>query len=384
MNNLLLKFINVLKSIKPEHMFSLLYGSYFFGMFFIFTTMNIGNFKYIAFFQMFLIFFVYPLCLLANLFLFKTYTVKKFLLHLILSLLFVFAVHKSGMMELIHLWFMLLCTPPLEFKKIVGIIYKFLIVAVPLVMFFAITGGTYHVMYPRTEGIVPFMRYSFGFTSPNFMGAFLLEISLCLAYLKWGVWNNRDKFIMVVCLIIASVFCNCRTVALLMLAVFLLIVFYQSNYKEKIFSFIKYFSYFSLFFCPIFSFSVAVLYGYGCPIAFYLNELILHRFRNLCYSMHFFDINLFGNGLKYTFDMLNISNAYGYLLIGYGMIAFIFLLAAYFFLIKKSIEVKNIAMLSLVTLYLYYGISEFVILLPIFNMTLFALSKFLNNNVKNN
>lgn len=78
-------------------------------------------------------------------------------------------------------------------------------------------------------------------------------------------------------------------------------------------------------------------------------------------------------------DLYTLDNFYGGLLVYYGLIPFTLFLTAYFLIIKKASDAKNIPLLILLTLTLIQGGAEGALFSPHMNFTIFAFSYLLNN-----
>lgn len=319
-----------------------------------------------------------PICFLMNAFVEKVYSFKTLVISFIMTIFCLFLSVYNGNSLIFIVWLLILCSRITDFRKFAKFIVCLMPILVLPVMILSVAGFLDDNLFIREGGHI-LVRHSLGFNNPNNASAFLFQILAAAIYVRWKNFCWKDN------LLIAAVFCvtyfvfNCRTVSILILMLFIISNLCRLNLKDIKLRLMEFFSYGSLILCPVLSFVLGYMYLNSSAFVACLNFELNHRIRNLAFCLHYYDISLFGNAMVKLSDFHILDNAYGFLLIQYGIIVFLSFIILYFFLIKKSLQAKLLPLVILLTVYLYYGLSEQVIFYPVCNFTILALSGFLHN-----
>lgn len=324
-----------------------------------------------------------PVYYLINILWIKPQRFKILFIHLIFTAIFFIVSFNCGDFSIFNTWLLILCISGMNMNKIAKFVLIFSIIYIFVIVCLSGLGIIENKLYPRYEGSMPVLaRYSYGFANPNALAALLFQIACCLIYLKWNHWNIMENFLILLLFAVIYSFLNCRTVSILIMLLLILVNLCKYKLKDKSIVFLKYFSLFSLLFCPFFSFLTVILYGQANSSAALISDLLSHRIRNLFFALNYYDISIFGNIYHRHNDFLIVDNVYGNIFIHFGVLVFILYMVLYLIAINYTLKFKNVPFLILLTVYLYYGIMEGYIINPYSNFTIFIFSiMFYNKNL---
>ena len=363
--------IKSLQKIKPIYIFFIIYAvgavfSIYFSSVYIFDI-----YKYLDE-QKMLMNILCAAGILFNIFVYKTYNIKKFLLHLVITALILLSTsgYKSSMA---FLWFLLLAARPVNFTKISKTVLAVTTAAIiPILIMTALGHGEIiSFLRPGTNLI----RYSYGFLNPTLFAAYLFQICMAHIYIRWKNWGSKDNIFTFSVLCLTFFFTNSRTSSLLL--VILLLIMNIKKYLNK--DFLTYFAESLLILCPALSVIMTKLYCIANPLGLLIDDFLSYRLRNSCYCFASFPIKFFGNHIKITHDMMLIKNFYINLLINYGVCLFFIFITAYAILIKKASKNNDMALISILILSLFQGITENLPAVYYLNFSILAFSALLNN-----
>ena len=366
---------DVLKKINPAYFFIILY---------IITTIpaimydTVWDKLYYKYSDILLIteYVLFSLFILFSIFIYKTYTLKKFLIHLLITLVILFVSINAHKHYIFNLWMFILCTSGISFKDIAKIALTITSVCVSTIFLLVVFKQGANLVIPRLEAVY-LNRYSFGFVGPNIFAAYLVQICLALTYVRWKKFGILDNIFIfsVFCLVL---FCaNSRTMSIVLFAALVMInlsKYVLKNYADK---FMYYISNSVMFLCPLFSFVTAKLFCNSVPFALMLNDLVSCRIRNICFCMHEFPLTWFGNWIQVRGDLYVLVNIYAVLLLKYGIVLSLMFFIAFFMILKKGR--KSIPLLIILTAGFLQGFGETYFLTSYANFGIFALSYLLNN-----
>ncbi len=317
---------------------------------------------------------LYAVGIAFNIFVFKTYNFKKYIIHFLITILILIAATQSNSYyKISYLWFFLLAIPPISLKQISKAVLTITTVSIISVILITAFGGGENISFIRPG--TNFIRYSYGFLNPNLFAAYLFQICITFAYIRWKTWNSKDNILMFSILCLAFFFTNSRTTSILILLLFLAV---NISNHIKIKHVIK-IPQSLLLICPTFTLITSKLYCMSSPFAYFLDEIFSYRFRNACYSMASYPISFLGNNIKITHDMLLIDNIYANLLIHYGICISLLFFTGYWIMLKKAFKNNNIPLLVILTLTILQGITESIPLIYYLNFSILTFSALLNN-----
>lgn len=365
---------NTLKKIKPIQIFIILYSAGAIFNIFLSSVYIIEMYKYIDV-QRIILKILYAAGILFNICIYKTYTYKKFLTHFFISILILITAGISNTFyKISYLWFFLLAIPPVSLKQISKTVLAVTTLSVAAIIIITISGGGENIAFLRPG--TNFMRYSYGFLNPNLFAAYLFQICIALACLKWNTWNSKDNIFTFSVLCLTFFFTNSRTTSILILLL-LLIINLRPLLNRRLISLT---AQILLLILPFFSMITSKLYCMSNTYAYFLDEIFSYRFRNACYCLASYPISFFGNNIKITGDLLLIDNIYANLLIHYGICFSILIFTGCCLMIKKAYEKNNMVPVIILILSMLQGITESIPLIYYLNFSILTFSAMLNNS----
>lgn len=371
-----------LKKINPLYFFIITYVVFAGYGIALKTVAGFSLLKYIEIYKAILI----TLCSISiffNVFIYRVYTYKKFMTHLLITILVFHIAANVNKMTIYYLWLFLISITGVNFKQISKTVLTVTTIGVICSIVLAAQGYEPNLVFPRY--LFPnFTRYSYGFLNPNIFSAFIFQICLALVYIRWKAFAAKDNIFLFSSFCLVFFFANSRTTSILILLLMLLVNYCRFWTKTNPLKKLNILANLTLLFCPIFSFVMSKLYCLSYPIAFIVDEILSYRFRNICFCMASYPINMFGNIIRIKHDMHILLNLYGILLIKYGLILFILFIAGFWLLIKKVYTKKDTPLLIILILALIQCITEEYFLWGYANLGILAFSYLLNNTNCNN
>ncbi len=318
---------------------------------------------------------LYAVGIAFNIFVFKTYNFKKYIIHFLITILILIAATQSNSYyKISYLWFFLLAIPPISLKQISKAVLTITTVSIISVILITAFGGGENISFIRPG--TNFIRYSYGFLNPNLFAAYLFQICIALACLKWNTWNSKDNIFTFSVLCLTFFFTNSRTTSILILLL-LLIINLRPLLNRRLISLT---AQILLLILPFFSMITSKLYCMSNTYAYFLDEIFSYRFRNACYCLASYPISFFGNNIKITGDLLLIDNIYANLLIHYGICFSILIFTGCCLMIKKAYEKNNMVPVIILILSMLQGITESIPLIYYLNFSILTFSAMLNNS----
>ena len=322
---------------------------------------------------LFLMLFV--ICMVCNIFLYKTYSFKKALLHIAITALIWISAEHTHRAEVFYCWLILLAVPPISFKDISKTVLVFNYAVLAIILTLTAAGVCPNIVFERLGWLD---RYSFGFKDPNLFSAYILQICMALVYLRWKDFGTKDNLFLFAVFCLVTFFANSRTSAILVVLLIVLVNLTKFLLKNKLkINFVLANS--MLVLCPLLSFIMAKLYCLGVPFALSLDGFMSYRLRNVCFCMTEYPVTLFGNLFRIWCDMQIMANLYGILFIRYGVIVFLLFITGFALLIRKTYFKKNLPLLILLIVTLVQAVSEQYFLMPYMNFAALAFAGLLNN-----
>lgn len=281
-------------------------------------------------------------------------------------------------------WF-LAAANNIEIRKIVKSIFFAQLLAFILITSLSFLGiiDNYQLVRDSTSQI----RHSLGFNHPNTAALKAFQISMMYIYLIRNKLRLRYCAIILMFELFVYKYTNSNTsFYLTLLLISLLIVYLISNKRIRFLSgasvwvikLLKYVSILSV------GFSLYMTLNYpsssGLIDMFESNSTVLSRFSQMYIYFRTYNITPFGQELYYhgsgniisdnVTGMYTLDNAYIYLLLGLGIVAFILFFILYICAIYKSIKENDLIVLILISIYLILGLSETAMIRFTYNFTL--------------
>jgi len=377
LKDLLILICDKLKKINPMYFFIATYVVFAGYGIALTTVLGLSLLKYLPIYKTILI-TLFSISIFFNVFIYRVYTYKKFMTHLLITLLIFHISDTVNKMSIYYLWLFLISITGVNFKQISKTVLTVTSIGIICAIIIAAQGYTPNVAFPR-YAFPNFTRYSYGFFNPNIFAAFIFQICLALVYIRWKAFAAKDNLFLFASFCLVFFFANSRTTSILILLLMLFVNYCRFWTKTNPLKNLNILANLSLLFCPIFSFTMAKLYCLSHPIAFTLNEILSYRLRNLYFCMAVYPIKMFGNIIRVKNDMHMMSNLYGILLIKYGIFLFVIFIIGFYLLIKKVYTQKDTPLLIILILSLIQCIMEEYFLWGYANLGILAFSYLLNN-----
>lgn len=208
-----------------------------------------------------------------------------------------------------------------------------------------------NVAYRQNEQV----RYTFGFNSPNTIGAICLGLCIEIAYLKDGKIKWRDSLIFIFLAYIIYKFSASRAATYCLFVLAMSPLFNKKIYFKKILPYI-------MLILTVISMVLILMYGKGGQLIEKIDVALSSRIKcgyNFYYN---YKINLFGNyfieSKKWLGYANTLDNAYLDLLIHHGILMYIIVLFIDVRNMKINIEMKRNSVIFLIFLFHLYGFME--------------------------
>lgn len=325
------------------------------------------------------------LCLFILLFMQK-YTIKEFILIIVLVPIFILSAHYSGISTVFDTLLIILCSKEIDFEGFIK--YSLMIHTVCILMVFtlAFTGliGVGTVL--RGTGKV---RYALGFIHPNTPGLLCFQWVCQYLYIKRNNEGIKRFLISLICIAFVYKYTNSNT-AVLMTILVIVCEFIYEKVIYKVFNqkMIK---------RMIRTVLVVIVIGVIAVIRYYWNNpdkldatTVVARINLAKKYLEAYGIKLFGqsvvsgnNTIIPGFQQGNyyLDNAFAWLLIRMGILVTLIVIVAYVLYIKRLLSEKNWSMIIIVVAYLAYALSENITIRIVFNATLLGFGTIIYNKV---
>lgn len=258
----------------------------------------------------------------------------------------------------------IVCASGVRLRPLAKIAFALSIATLVVTTLFAGCGVIENKIYVRM-GVT---RYALGFTHPNTLGLYLLNMCVAFSVLHFGKNPLPDIMLLAVAVTFNLTFADSRTTAVLSLVqAALLLVFYFAK-EEGSRRFLRYAFIVAVFASVAVSAYFMVAYNPANPIHLALNYVLSGRLRlaSAYYEMQPFtllgsDFTAFSpiyweNGKPYTFV---VDNAWCHLVLRYGLIPTFLFLSGYLVLLFKVVRRRKWdALLFGLVLMSVYGLSE--------------------------
>ena len=230
-----------------------------------------------------------------------------------------------------------------------------------------------------------------GFSHPNVFGTFVLSIMSEYIYLRYRKLNILDVAIIVIAIWIIGYYADSRTSQMCLGILIIFCLFVRKNEKKfgkKINNVVSN----TFFICAAISFISAFLYSRNNWLMIKINEIITGRLNFIVQFFKEYKISAFGNEIIIIGTKLSsetglkpwiLDNAYSLILLRYGIITFLMLGVYLNLFFKKAYENKEYIIISIMLVFLLFGLLESGIVKVEYNIFWLYFSKLLYNKKTN-
>lgn len=230
-----------------------------------------------------------------------------------------------------------------------------------------------------------------GFSHPNVFGTFVLSIMSEYIYLRYRKLNILDVAIIVIVIWIIGYYADSRTSQMCLGILIIFSLFVRKNEKKfgkKINNVISN----TFFICAAISFISAFLYSRNNWLMIKINEIITGRLNFIVQFFKEYKISAFGNEIIIIGTKLSsetglkpwiLDNAYSLILLRYGIITFLMLGVYLNLFFKKAYENKEYIIISIMLVFLLFGLLESGIVKVEYNIFWLYFSKLLYDKKTN-
>ena len=230
-----------------------------------------------------------------------------------------------------------------------------------------------------------------GFSHPNVFGTFVLSIMSEYIYLKYRKLNILDVAIIVIAIWIIVYYADSRTSQMCLGILIIFSLFVRKNEKKfgkKLNNVISN----TFFICAAISFISAFLYSRNNWLMIKINEIITGRLNFIVQFFKEYKISAFGNEIIIIGTKLSsetglkpwiLDNAYSLIMLRYGIITFLMLGVYLNLFFKKAYENKEYIIISIMLVFLLFGLLESGIVKVEYNIFWLYFSKLLYDKKTN-
>lgn len=230
-----------------------------------------------------------------------------------------------------------------------------------------------------------------GFSHPNVFGTFVLSIMSEYIYLKYRKLNILDVAIIVIAIWIIGYYADSRTSQMCLGILIIFSLFVRKNEKKfgkKLNNVISN----TFFICAAISFISAFLYSRNNWLMIKINEIITGRLNFIVQFFKEYKISAFGNEIIIIGTKLSsetglkpwiLDNAYSLIMLRYGIITFLMLGVYLNLFFKKAYENKEYIIISIMLVFLLFGLLESGIVKVEYNIFWLYFSKLLYDKKTN-
>ncbi len=234
------------------------------------------------------------------------------------------------------------------------------------------------------------VRYSLGFSHPNIFASYVLSISFELYYLLHNKHNIILSIILLISIFITYYISNTRSSSIIIAILLIFNMLERNKNNEK--KYIKKARLAKSLFIFMFILSLTIGFLYDPSIKIYdnINQISSSRLYFMHEYLNRYNINLFGNNLIYISSFIAtlkhipamiLDNSYVYFILKFGFINTI--IFCYFFLNMISKNKNNNNLITVISIYIIFGLFETGFLFLNTNIFLIYLSQSIFGDNKN-
>lgn len=238
------------------------------------------------------------------------------------------------------------------------------------------------------------IRHSYGYMHPNTFAIRVFELCALYSCIKNERLRYYHSLIFLVIMVYVKKVTDSTTavISLRILALTIIFVTYANNHKNRKNSLFRRFIRFCIdklkyviFVMPMLAIFVVI---FSSTFQKVVKGTLLSRVIQARYYFYTYGINLFGNKLKINgpseswsavYGLYTLDNGYMYLLLGYGIIAFIIFIYYQVKMFRLFAKEKNYITLAVMAIYAVYGFMEVVFIRVDMNFTLLFMGMILWN-----
>lgn len=326
----------------------------------------------------------WSLLLFRSVFLEKYSKQEVLIIAFILSLSGISMLMSGGSHLLLYSILFLISSKNVDFNKIVNVALLSNVLGVGITLIMALTGFIEANAMSRVyDGARVVMRFSLGFSQPNYLGSHLFIICLCIAFIYFKRMSIKTVSVIVMLDVFIYMTCYSRTNCILVIAILIISVLANKvdiiqlkgySVLKKILTMLPIATFIAIVVCSIF---------YSDSWLGSINRLMSNR---LLYSHEYFNnygFSVLGQQVDFseiTSRAYTIDCAYIYLAIRFGVIwAFLF---PYMFtqICNKAIQINRLDIVVLVVTVALWGISETYYFRIQYNFSIILMGIFLFTN----
>lgn len=323
----------------------------------------------------------WSLLLFRSVFLEKYSKKEVLIIAFLLSLSGISMIMSGGSHLLLNSILFLISSKNVNFSKIVKVALLSNILGVGITLIMALTGLIEANAVSRVyDGTRVVMRFSLGFSQPNYLGSHLFVICLCIAFIWFKKMSIRTSIILVILDIFIYLTCYSRTNCVLVISILIISAIANKTDRirlnghsiiEKILIILPIAILASIVICTIF---------YNDNWLGTLNKLMSNR---LLYSHEYFNnygFSLLGQPVDFseiTTRAYTIDCAYIYLAIRFGVVLAFLFPYMYTKICQKAIQMNRLDIAVLIVIVALWGISETYYFRVQYNFSLLLMGMFL-------
>ena len=302
--------------------------------------------------------FSYFLCAIVIINNYKKFTYKKILINIVLTILILISSYFSKSNKILALWLFMLASENIQFDRLIKIdfISKCIFVVCVILLYFA--------GFARLNDFLTYTgesRSALGFANPNTFGYYMFSICADLIFMKAGKYNFfHFMFLLMISIFVSNISLS-RTSAYLIMILAIVSIFSSIFKKILLTNFFKKLMLFSFALLTIFSVIVSNSYNSNNDMYYKINLFLSGRLINSYRYVQNYDIKIFGQEIdiqNYNGHSLYLDNAYLKLLLNEGLVSYFLIFVVYIRTIKKSYQTKNNLLITIMFIYMIYGLFE--------------------------
>ena len=305
---------------------------------------------------------------------FQNYTKQEFWYIAGISVLLAIAMMMSGIRSLFSAWLFIVASQNTEFDEIVRFAYIILLVTLLAVILFYFSGMIPDPRYHRGNHLRP----SFGFPHPNTFGARLFQLVAFHCYLRRNRLRWWDRVLTLALAFFAYAVPNSQAATVGILFIFIVMLGIHLRIKLPVWWSVAFAA------CiPVASIALSWMDVRAYPLLSRIDRMLSSRFSSVHTVWQRYGVTLFGNriyvtpqeralvGLKQS---LWLDNAYGYILLRYGVVVFLLFVAGYLYTIYWYEKHSYSVLAGVLLVYALYGVEESYLQMLSYNVFLLAMA----------
>lgn len=322
--------------------------------------------------------------LMIQIMLLQSYKRNELVIIVLITLPVIISTGLSGNRSLLSVWMFIVAAKNISFDRIVQIVYRILLIMVPMIIFLRLAGfiDDYTIMRGSIQ------RFSLGFSHPNQLGMRIFQLTLCHCYInraKLSIINYCNIFMAVVFTIVIS---NSQTayISLVVLLIALLIYKYVESQRQIFGQIFAWSLVVGVFLLNILSVTLSYIDVNKYTILSQIDRWMSSRF-SWCHRVwQIYGVSFWGQKIYVLWEEVKLAgiknrlwldNAYVSILLRYGIVVFLLISFAYMYLIRSMVIRKEYVLAIILFLYSLYGLMENGLFMLSHNIFLLAFSDLL-------